>query len=73
MSTAAARLAKEFVLASTRRILQLGQMALAMSRSSEISCAQPELARGYLVPPVWFTFRKQPLAVVQGGRPKVER
>src|SRR5205823_8850684 len=45
-STAAARFAKEFVLASTRRILQFGQMALAMSRSSEISSAQPALPRG---------------------------
>src|SRR5712671_2431644 len=73
VSTAAARFANELVVASTRRILQLGQMALAMSRSSEISCAQPELLRGNLVPPFWSTFRKHPLAVVQGGSPKVER
>jgi hypothetical protein len=48
---------------------QLGQMALTMSRSSEISWDHPPLAAGYAVPPLWLTFLKQPLAVVQGGSP----
>src|SRR5919108_4021208 len=37
--------------------------------SSAISSAQPEFARGYAVPPVWFTFAKQPFDDVQAGRP----
>src|SRR6185295_17863638 len=50
-----------------------GQAALTMSRSSAISSAQPVFPRGYRVPPVWFTFLKQPLAVVHGGRPNWAR
>src|SRR5690349_17766531 len=73
VSTAAARLANELLLASTRRILQFGQTALTMSRSSEISCAQPLFERGGVVPPVWFTLRKQPFAVVHAGNPNCAR
>ncbi len=41
-----------------------------MSRSSEISCAHPTSGEGRgEVAPFWFTFLKQPLAVVQGGSP----
>src|SRR6185295_16856131 len=50
-----------------------GQAALTMSRSSAISSAQPVFPRGYLVPPFWSTFLKQPLAVVHGGRPNWAR
>lgn len=61
--------------ASTRRILQLGQAALTMSRSSAISWPQPQpaSAAGGVVLPRWFTLRKQPLAVVQAGSPNCER
>jgi hypothetical protein len=69
VSSAAARSVNAFELASTSRIVQFGQVAEAMSRSSEISCAQPPFARGGVVPPDWLTLRKQPLAVVQAGRP----
>jgi hypothetical protein len=49
-------------------------MALAMSRSREISSAQPVLLDGSeVVEPVWLTFLKQPLAVVQAERPYYER
>src|SRR5712691_5133982 len=59
-SSAAARFANEFELASTRMILQFWQIACATSTSSEISSAQPASLRGYeLVPPVWFTLMKQ--------------
>ncbi|SFY51810.1 hypothetical protein STEPF1_05076 [Streptomyces sp. F-1] len=68
--TAVPRLAIDAVLASTSRILQFGQVALTMSRSSEISPAQPLSAVGSeVVEPVWPTLVKQPLAVVQAGRP----
>ncbi len=50
-----------------------GQIAETMSRSREISSPQPTFAAGYVVPPVWFTFLKQPLAVVQAGRPNCAR
>jgi len=71
--TAAPRLAKLLLSASTKRSEQFGQIALAICRSSALSCAQPQFARGKLVPPLWSTFRKQPFAVVQGGRPNVLR
>jgi len=72
--TAVPRLAVVGVLASTSRILQAGQMALAMSMSSEISSAQPaSLAGSGDAAPFWFTLRKQPFAVVQAGRPNCDR
>ncbi len=49
--------------------MQFWQIACAVSTSSAISSAQPELVAGYDVPPLWFTFLKQPLAVVHGGSP----
>src|SRR5262249_2456539 len=68
--TAAPRSVMFAEFASTRRILQFGQAAEAMSRSSAISPAQPLSAVGSgLAAPFWFTFLKQPLAVVQAGRP----
>src|SRR5437870_9346267 len=71
-STAAARFANEFELASTRMILQFWQIACAISTSSEVSSAQPASLRGYeLVPPVWLTLMKQAFASegeVQVGR-----
>ena len=68
--TAVPRLAVVGVVASTSRMWQFGQTAETMSRSSEISPAQPVLAAGSeVVEPVWLTFLKQPLAVVQAGRP----
>src|SRR5436305_2168313 len=48
-STAVARLAKELERASTSRILQFGQMALAMSRSSEISSKKLPTPHGTIV------------------------
>ena len=52
----------------------MGQTAETMSTSSEISPAQPASALGSgLAAPVWFTLRKQPLAVVHGGRPNWDR
>ena len=66
--TAAPRLISEELLASTSR-RQLGHTAETMSRSREISCAQPPLARGYFVPPLWLTLRKQPFTVVHGANP----
>ena len=61
-------------LTSTRRILQSGQPLETMSRSSEISPAHPVLVEGKgAAAPVSLTFLKQPLAVVQGGSPYVER
>src|SRR5439155_9304471 len=73
VSSAAARSVNALEFASTRTTLQFGHTADAMSRSSEISCAQPPFARGGAVPPPWLTLRKQPLAVVQAGSPYVER
>src|SRR5262249_62159892 len=66
-SSAAARLAKLAVFASTRRILQFGQIALAMSRSSAVSCAQPTFNGGEIVPPFCSPLLKQPFAG-GGGR-----
>jgi hypothetical protein len=55
-------------------MLQFGQIAETMSRSSEISPAQPLSAVGSeVVEPVWLTFLKQPLAVVQAGSPYCDR
>src|SRR5947209_2752084 len=75
--TAAPRSLKPEELASTRRMLQPGQIADAMSRSREISWAQPLSTLGYgLVAPVWLTLRKQPVPNefdVQAGKPNVER
>src|SRR3954470_20825864 len=56
--TAAAKLLNELLEASTKRTLQRGQIADAMSTSREISCAQPPFLRGYDVPPDWLTFAK---------------
>src|SRR5690242_4967597 len=72
--TPAARSVPEALLASTRRILQAGQPALTMSRSSVISPPQEGLfvGSGLALPP-WLTFWKQPLAVVQGGSPNCAR
>src|SRR5215831_16599286 len=53
---------------------QFGQMAEAMSRSSEISSAHPASTDGSgEAAPFWFTFRKHPLAVLHGARPKLLR
>ncbi len=74
MLTAVPRLAMVGDLASTSRMWQPGQIAETMSRSSEISPAQPASAEGSGAAwPFWLTFRKQPLAVVQAGSPNVER
>jgi hypothetical protein len=50
-----------------------GQVAETMSRSRLISVAQPAFTLGGVLPPVWFTFLKQPLAVVQGRSPNFAR
>ena len=49
--TAVPRFASVALLASTRSILQFGQIALAIARSSEISSAQPWFPLGRRVPP----------------------
>src|SRR5690242_18930718 len=67
--TAAPRFVNEFELASTSRMWQPEQIAETMSRTSEISSAQPTLLRGGLVVPFRFTLRKQPLALMHEGRP----
>src|SRR6266571_6136697 len=66
-STAANRLAKLLLAASTRTILAFGAMACAHSMSSAASWAQPQFFRGFK--PLAKTFVKQPLAVVHGGTP----
>ena len=71
--SAAARLADDASSLSTSRIPQSGQAADTMSRSSEISVAQPSSGGSGLAWPVWSTLRKQPFAVVQAGSPKVAR
>src|SRR5712692_405791 len=68
-STAAKRLAKLLLAASTKMILAPGAMAWAHSMSRAASWAQPQLVRGFV--PLAKTFSKQPFAVVQGGRPRV--
>ncbi len=68
--TAVPRLASDADFASTSRMLHFGQVALTMSRSRDSSPAQPLSAEGSeVVEPVWPTFVKQPLSVVQSGRP----
>jgi hypothetical protein len=49
--------------------LQFGQTAWATYTSSEISSTHLSLARGYWVPPGWFTFVKHPFAVLHWGSP----
>ena len=67
--TAVPRSVKLAEVASTSRMWQFGQVAETMSRSSEISPAQPESGFGrLLVDPDWLTFSKQPLPVLQDGR-----
>src|SRR5260221_431315 len=62
------------LLASTSSSLQLRHIALTMSRSSADSSSHPRFEAGkLLVVPVWFTFRKQPLAVVHAGNPNCAR
>ncbi len=74
MLTAANRLAPLLSFASTSMMWHCGQTAETMSRSSEISSPQPASATGSgLAAPLWFTFLKQPLAVVQAGRPNLVR
>ncbi|SMQ17333.1 hypothetical protein SAMN06272771_3730 [Streptomyces sp. Ag82_O1-12] len=54
--TAVPRMAMDDDFASTRVMWQFGQMALAMSRSRDISPAQPLSAVGRaVVEPVWLT------------------
>src|SRR6266487_821714 len=72
--TEVARLASVALIASTSRILQLEQIAEAMSRSRDISSAQPESTAGSgLAVPFWFTLWKQPFAVVHAGSPNCDR
>src|SRR5215472_10292462 len=56
-----------------RRSLQFGHAELAMSRSSAVSTVQSSWTVGSggrgEVCPIWFTILRQPLAVVQAGRP----
>src|SRR5438270_360333 len=53
---------------------QFGHVAETMSRSREISWAQPPSTAGNgLVWPLWFTFLKQPFAVVHGAMPLLNR
>ena len=60
--------------ASTSRMWHSGQIADTMSTSRLISPAQPASDAGSgLAAPFWLTFLKQPLAVVQAGRPNWER
>jgi hypothetical protein len=67
--TAAPRSTSELESASTSSRWQRGQTAETISRSSEISVAQPALARGGVAPPRWLTLRKQPPALVHAGSP----
>ncbi len=71
MLTDAARFARLFELASTRRILQFGQTAWATSTSSAISSDQPASARGKgpLALPLWLTFSKHGLEALHSGSP----
>src|SRR6478609_647283 len=66
--SAVARSVNAAEFASTSRMLQFGQIADAMSRSSAISWPQPALTRGGVVPPVWLIF-----VIVRAGSPNVER
>src|SRR5277367_1042504 len=65
-STPASKSLRLFEGASTRRILACGAMACAHSISSEISTAQFAFAAG--LRPLEYSWRKQPLLVVQAGR-----
>jgi hypothetical protein len=69
--SAAARLTRLLLVASTSRILQFWQIACAVSTSSAISSAQPAF-RGGVGPaaPLWLTFAKQPFARRAGGQPE---
>src|SRR5690349_11830220 len=74
VSTAAARASIPLLFACTSRILQLGQIADTMSRSSEVSPPHPWSPVGSgEVAPSWLTTFRQPLAIVHAGRPKVDR
>src|SRR3954452_16566910 len=68
-STAAPRSEKAAEFPSTSRMLHLGQMADAMSRSRAISWPQPTLPAGSgLAWPFWLTLLKQATAgAVDGG------
>ena len=56
--------------ASTRRILQWGQIAETMSRSSDSSSAQPELPFGnQAVVPFWLTTRRHLVDILQAPSP----
>src|SRR5437763_384305 len=68
--TAVARSLKLFVLPSTRRTLHVWQISCAVCTSSEVSIAQPlEVIVGSEAPPFSLTTARQPLALVQAGRP----
>jgi hypothetical protein len=54
---------------STSRMWQDGQAAEIMSRLCASAADQPAAVGGYVVPPAWFTFLKQPLAVVHAAIP----
>ena len=70
-SSAAIRSLSPVEFASTSRMWQSGQAAETMSRSRLISSAQPGSAAGNGPPArAWLTLWKQPLPVVQAGRPK---
>src|SRR5690349_18505555 len=68
--SAAIRLGNVALFASTNRILAPGASACAHCTSRSISIAQPASAAGSgEVCPVWFTFLKQPFAVVHCASP----
>src|SRR5258707_15383179 len=71
VSSAAARLANDAVLASTTRILQGGQAADTMATSRVSSTPHPA-GSGWGSGdglPCWLTIRRQPGAVVQASSP----
>src|ERR1700761_2704513 len=55
--------------ASTSSRSQLGQIAEIMSRLCASAADQPADVPGYVVPPVWLTLSKHPLAAVQAASP----
>src|SRR5580692_9026529 len=73
--SAVARSDIEAEFASTSTIEQLGQIPETMSRSSDSSSSQPPLESdfGSLLVPYSLTIFRQPLAVVQAGRPNFVR
>ena len=74
VSTAVARLTTDGLSPSTSTMWHSGHAAETMSTSSAISVGQPNNCGGSgLAAPRWLTFRKQPLSVVHGGRPNVDR